>query len=557
MKSGIEDQTLMKVLISIFVLFVVLYFYKLGSVGLIDVDEPRYAEAGREMLETGNWVVPYFNYNVRFDKPILFYWLESLSMKVFGVNEFSARFPSLISSFICASFVFYFVHKLYGIRSALIATIVLLSSFEYVALSRFSITDMTVTCFITCSLICFFLGYAKLTASHRFYKQQVTKFSHWYILAFIFEALGVLTKGPFVVLITALIIFPFFWWIRKLDFFLKNLSFWVGFIVFLILVFPWYIAVHFATSGEFTKTFFGLHNILRYTSVVSGHKGSIFYFVPVVFIGFLPWTFFLPQAINCIVNKGLKSLLQDVKNQLPWFCLWWFLVIIFFFSFSKTKLLTYILPLFPALSIIIALWIDKLLCREIETRGLTIGIGVFFLFVVILISFCFFKVDLLMPSEIKNSKLDFLIILFAFLMLVGISMAWASSRTDIGLTVSILATTFLLLYFGSVEFLLPRIDRVSQYLLRTFATHLPKNVELSTYQIIRPSLTFYGKRQISKIDSIEKIQEKLLGRNKFAFVAKKSTLKENMLDFDVANANAYLLGNDNRYVIYGNYPINR
>src|SRR3990167_2045270 len=154
-----EDSPFFKILLVIFVLYVILYFFRLGSVGLIDVDEPRYAEAGREMLKSGNWIVPYFNYVVRFDKPIFFYWLEAISMKIFGINEFSARLPSVMMALMTIGIFFYFLQSFYGKYLALIGALILMSCFEFVALSRFSVTDMTLAAFISSSVLCFFLGY--------------------------------------------------------------------------------------------------------------------------------------------------------------------------------------------------------------------------------------------------------------------------------------------------------------------------------------------------------------------------------------------------------------
>ncbi|MBI3590381.1 MAG: glycosyltransferase family 39 protein [Candidatus Melainabacteria bacterium] len=544
-----ENSSFFKILFVLLFLFVLLYFFKLGSVGLIDVDEPRYAEAGREILESGNWIVPYFNYVVRFDKPILFYWLEAISMKVFGVNEFAARLPSVISALMCAGFIYYLLRTFYGQLVSLLGVLVLMSCFEFASLSRFSITDMTLASLISCSTICFFLGYNQLISSHRFFKFQISEFTPWYILGFIFLALAFLTKGPVSLIIIFLILAPFFWWIRKLDYFLKSSSFYLGFILFLLMVTPWYLAVHFATNGEFTKIFFGLHNFSRFTGVVSGHKGSFFYFIPVILIGFLPWAFFLPQAISCILKKGLKSLLVSPKSQLPWFCLWWFIVVLLFFSFSKTKLLTYILPLFPALSIIIALWLEEILTKRAGNRGLTIGLGVFFFFSIIILYFCLFKLNILLPREIKSLKLDFQIMLFAFLLFVGVSMAWASSHRDESMTISIILCTFVLFYFCFVTFLLPKIDRHSQLLLRKFALTVPRDVEVGMYKIIKPSLTFYARRQIKNIDSLDELQEKLNQKEKFAFVTKRKFLEGVTLE------NSYVWQADSRYIFCTNYPL--
>ena len=542
------DNNYLKILAVLAFLLIILYFYRLGTIGLIDVDEPRYTEAAREMLESNNWVVPYFNYTVRYDKPVFFYWLEALSMKVFGINEFGARLPSTILAIFTVVMVSRFLKSLYGNTVAITGAIILSTSFEFAALSRFSVTDMTLSCFITSSIISFFQGYSNLSTSHRFFKQQITEFSIWYLLGFIFLAFAVLTKGPVAIILVGLICLPFFWWIKKLEYFYKSNSFYIGAVLFILIAFPWYLAVHLQTNGDFTKEFFGLHNISRYTSVVSGHKGSAFYFIPVVLIGFLPWTFFLAQAINSVIKKGLRELLLSPKEQLPWFCLWWFLVILLFFSFSKTKLLTYILPMFPAISILVSLWFNEITSSKFTSFGLVIGLGIFFVFCIGVLYFCLFNLNAMLPREVKDLKLDYQIVLLAFMLFVGISMSWASSHRNIPLTFCILSSTFILLYFCFITFLLPKIDKHSQLLLRTFAKSTPQDVRIITYQIIKPSLIFYSKRKITKVDTIGELQKELLSQNKIAFVTKKKLLEGINLQ------HVYKWGEDSRYIFYTNYP---
>lgn len=530
-------------------LFGFLYLFNIGSYGLIDVDEPRYAEVAREMLESGNWTIPYFNYEVRYDKPIFFYWLEALFMIVFGENEFAARLPSVLMSFCCLAFLYIFLKVFFGKVTALIGVLILMTSFEFSSLSRFSIPDMTLTSFITCSILCFYLGYYELLSSKRFVKEQLSTFTYWYILAFVFLALAVLTKGPVGIVLTFLIIVPFFWWIRKLDYFIFNKSFWVGFFLFLVLVFPWYIAVHKATNGEFTKVFFGLHNFLRFTSVVSGHKGHLWFFIPVVMIGFFPWIFFLPQSIYSIVRKGLARMLYDINHQVSWFVLWWFFVIFIFFSISKTQLLTYVLPLFPAISVVVAIWFKEVISKTINTSGVVLGMGIFFLCSIIGFYIFIFHFDLVLPNNVKGLKLNFELAIFSFILLVGVSMAWASSNKDIFATLYILLTTVFFVYFSLITFVLPKIDLHSQFKLRTFSKSLPKDVIVAIYRTRKPSVNFYARRKIKQINSINNLQESLNQELRFAFVAKKKDLQ------GVTLKNAYKWGEDNRFVFYTNYPI--
>ena len=536
-----KNSGFQKILLVFLGLFFILYFFRLGSTGLIDVDEPRYAEAAREMLESGNFIVPYFNYEVRFDKPVFFYYMTALAMKIFGQNEFSARLPSVLSSLFCLVFLFYFTKKFYGSIFALLSVLVLMSSLEFAALSRFSIPDMTLTSFISCSIFSFFLGYNNLLLSNRFVHLQIKSFSIWYLAGFIFLALAVLTKGPMAMLLVFIVLFPFFWWTRQLEYFLKNKSFWLGFLLFMFMVFPWFLLVHNATGGEFTKVFFGLHNFQRYTSVVSGHSGPVFYYFLVILLGFMPWSFFLVQSIYFVLKKG-------VKDILPWFCLWWIIVVLCFFSISKTKLLTYILPIFPACSILVALLFYEAIQQKKYRDLLSIGFGILFLFAVVISYICLFHIGTLLPSDVKGLRLDEEILFLLFVMLVGVSMAWASSNNSIKITFLITVSSFFLINSSLIMLFLPKIDKYSQYLLRSFSQSIPKNVELATFQIMKPSIVFYSARRVNKINNIDKLQEKLDSDSKFVFITKKKLLEGVELD------NAYLLGDDTRYVVYGNFP---
>jgi len=114
------------------VLMGIVFFYKLGSYPLFDLDEPRYAEAAREMMERSNWITPYFNYEVRFDKPVFFYWLIALAYQWFGLSEFSARFFSAVTAsgtvLMIYGFGRYWISRNYGLFSALILTTSMLLS---------------------------------------------------------------------------------------------------------------------------------------------------------------------------------------------------------------------------------------------------------------------------------------------------------------------------------------------------------------------------------------------------------------------------------------------
>ena len=116
------------------------YLLKLGSYRLIDVDEPRYAEAAKEILNLHNWITPHFNYELRFDKPIFFYWLIAFSYLTFGITEFAARFPSAILAILLVLFTYLFGRKTISKSYGLISALILATSIEFIAIARMSIT---------------------------------------------------------------------------------------------------------------------------------------------------------------------------------------------------------------------------------------------------------------------------------------------------------------------------------------------------------------------------------------------------------------------------------
>src|SRR4030065_820946 len=168
-------------LVPIIAITIFVSFFRLGSVTLFDVDEAVFAEAAKEMVESGNWITPTYNGENRYDKPILFYWLMAASYKVFGINEFAARFPSAIASLLLVLSVFFFIRQFRVEKDAFFAAISLVLSIYFLAYSRAAVTDMTMTLFITISIFSFFLSVNK---------------KRYYIYGFyLFSALACLTKG--------------------------------------------------------------------------------------------------------------------------------------------------------------------------------------------------------------------------------------------------------------------------------------------------------------------------------------------------------------------------
>src|SRR5213594_3568421 len=145
-------------LVLLLCLAALLFFLGLGSMGLTDRDEGRNAEAGREMFETGDWLTPTFNYDLRVAKPVFLYWLMSASYRLFGVNEFAARFPSALFGVASILLQYLVLTRLRGPFIGLVGGLMLLLNMEIIGLARMALTDSVLIFFTTLSLYGFWMG---------------------------------------------------------------------------------------------------------------------------------------------------------------------------------------------------------------------------------------------------------------------------------------------------------------------------------------------------------------------------------------------------------------
>lgn len=342
-------------LLPVIAIAIFISFLRLGAVTFFDYDEAVFAEATKEMVQSGNWITPSYNGEKRYDKPILFYWFMAAGYKVFGINEFGARFPSAVASLLLALAIFFFVGHFKNGENAFYAAISLILSIYFLIYSHAAVTDMTLTLFITLSLFSFYLSLAPDGDKESRLKGNL------YIYGFyLFSALAFLTKGligivfPFSIVVIYVLATEGARGLKKVF----NPK---GIIIFLVIAAPWYLAQLKINGQEFIQQFFIRHHFTRYTDVISGHQGPVYYFIPVLLIGLFPWIIFMPAGIRNAL-KGLKlkapslqrSALSAQRFPLDLFALIWFVFIVVFFSFSTTKLPNYILSSIPAAVILIS-----------------------------------------------------------------------------------------------------------------------------------------------------------------------------------------------------------
>jgi len=342
--------------------------WNLGNTGLVDETEPLFAEAARQMTVTGDWITPFFDGETRFDKPILIYWLMAIAYKILGVNSWAVRLPSALSAFGLMGLVFYtllsfgvvspnqFQPKLdsnthqtrrYWLCAGLGSALVALNAVTIVW-ARIGSADLLLTGCMDGALLSFFIGYTQPTKP----KLQ----ARWYLVFYVLIALAILTKGPVGIVLPGLIIGAFVLYIGNWrEVWQEMRPVWGSFLI-LALVLPWYVLVIWRNGWAFINSFFGYHNLERFTSVVNHHSEPWYFYFLVVLVGFVPWSIYLPMAIARLKfwqRSHWRS--SNRSTQLGLFAWFWFMGVFCFFTIAVTKLPHYVLPLMPAASILVAL----------------------------------------------------------------------------------------------------------------------------------------------------------------------------------------------------------
>lgn len=366
------------------------FLWNLGNIGLVDETEPLFAEAARQMTVTGDWITPYFNTETRFDKPVLIYWLMALAYKTIGVNEWAVRLPSALSAIALTVFGFYTL-RYFGFPSpgaiakgesqnhannskvlwlsALIGSAAIALNPETIAWGRTGVSDMLLSGCMGCALLAFFVGYAgkeKVKSQKVEEKENSLLPSGWYLAFYILIALAVLTKGPVGIVLPCLIVGAFLLYLGNFREVLREMRPLLGGLLVLAITLPWYVLVTLANGDAFINSFFGYHNLERFTGVVNHHDAPWYFYFLVVLVGFAPWSAYLPAAIARL-RFWQRDRWRDSprSTQLGLFALFWFAGVFGFFTIAVTKLPSYVLPLMPAAGILVAL----LFSSEFQTKA--------------------------------------------------------------------------------------------------------------------------------------------------------------------------------------------
>jgi len=343
---------------SLLVLLCVLTFFTgLGRPAITDSDEGFYAEAAREMVETGDWLTPRYNDRYRFEKPVLYYWLAAVGHQVAGASALTARLPSALAGLVLVLTTFACARRWYDGPTGLLAGAIAATSFGYVAVARQALPDLTLACFVTlgtwAALVALVTPPLSGTDPPRW---------RWLLLAGGALAGAFLTKGPVGVILPAIVVGPLVLWrcwsassspAHATPVSARQLLGDVGLliVVFLLLAVPWFAAMT-ATHGlAYLDRFFIGENLLRFATDRYNAPRSFWFYLPILVGGLLPWS-----PLMLVWTGPLIRVVRGVRRVQPveiWLGVW-AITPLLFYSVSVGKQARYILPMLPPLAVLLA-----------------------------------------------------------------------------------------------------------------------------------------------------------------------------------------------------------
>jgi len=330
----------------LFISFAIIYVMLLGAYPLLEPDETRYVTMARDMFTSGNYLTLYLNGEYFFEKPPLFFWLESLSFWFFkDISEFTARFPVVVLSLLPLGLLFSLSEKVKNQKFAFLNSAILLTTLEYVLITKIAMLDSVLTSLVSSSVLCYFFT---------FFVSEENKKYFWYS-CYILMGLAVLAKGipgvviPAGTILAGTIIF------RTYKETLKNMP--AGIVLFLIIALPWHIIMLLKHGSLFFNEYIIKHHLMRFlgAEVIHRNEPVYFYFVTLLW-GLFPWIFSLLSSLR----KPRKFNLENGYDKFLVLNITAILVILLFFSCSGAKLITYILPVYPFFAVLIGhIWYER------------------------------------------------------------------------------------------------------------------------------------------------------------------------------------------------------
>jgi 4-amino-4-deoxy-L-arabinose transferase-like glycosyltransferase len=474
------------------IIYGLLWFGTLNYRHLIPSDEGRYAEIAREMLATGDWITPRYNGYKYFEKPPLQAWATAAAFQIFGIGDWQARLWTALTGFLTILFVGFTGARIFNARAGWLAAVVLASSPMWVISGHFNSLDMGLSSFLVAALCSLLIA----QTSH-----NKNSCRNWMWACWVFMALATLSKGVIGAAIPAMVFLAYSvsTWDWKIW---TRLRLFSGTILFFAITAPWFVLVA-QRNPEFLEFFFIHEHLQRFTQDAHSRTGPIYYFVPLLLIGLLPWFLQVPGAIAQAWNERRREF------SAGWLLVCWFAVIFAFFSMSHSKLPGYIIPVFPALALIVGNRLDRLLGH---TNTMALPWKLQMLGFVLLGCIGFFFLNAIgkqaRPDEIEAYAQYTYWVVAALIALMSFSAyaAWQSKRNGIQSIVSFAFGFFLCaIIAGTGHETLGR--SVSGFdLVERVKTSIPEKVNFYSVRLLDHTVPFYLGRTMIMVEAPDELE---------------------------------------------------
>ncbi|MGB7580858.1 MAG: glycosyltransferase family 39 protein [Sedimentisphaerales bacterium] len=490
--------------------FTALYLLIAGSSTLWDRDEPRYARVTAEMVESGNYLVPTFNGEVWFDKPILLYWLMSVPVRLLGPSEIACRFTGVMGTAVTLLLTFFIGKKLYDAKAGLWAEAILGTTLLMLFVGSSALVDGIALPFIVGAMAIFIgrLG------------EKIQAFDAGVMGVLI--GLGMLAKGPLGLLPVFVIIVAIWFGRENIGGFIRNFL-WVCLAVAIAagIFLLWAVPANRATDGELYRVFFGKHIVGRALSPMEGHGGNFLLYLPyypaIMVAGFFPWVIFLPGAFSASLGKRIGN--TGTRNIL----LSWIIVTVVLMTIAATKLPHYILFAWPAMAVMTGATIvasrqnvlnerDRKWLRGGVWFSVPVGLGI----AASLIGIGYFTKSegLITPGLICG----------AIALVMTIICCNLQVREKFNGTAKVILAGTLILIIPLLFVLLPAVEsiKISPHIAKAIREKTGKDVPVAMYKYAEPTLNFYVGRKITQLRKTDDVVEWLKGtENRVLIIPRK------------------------------------